>query len=379
MKMILEGDGWDNLEEIILFGYGRQGRKALETFQKDFQIKAIIENDRLKTGMNIEGIPVIHFEDISIDLLKKYKIIVTTSERYYCEIAQQLMALDLVENKDFVMYQKFIIEWYFRFMKKLYIPKTDLPITPYCSLNCEKCHVFIPYWKNKIEYDLNLIKDSLDLFFRYVDYVIDMDLLGGEPLISHHIDDVLIYVGEKYRNQIGYLGIITNGTIVPKEQTLKLLQQYNVRVSISDYSKELHYEKKVEDLCKMLDSHGIKFIRNSNITWFDFGNPCGKPKYIGDDAKRHMECCNTIYHVIHEKKFYCCGTAWAAQKSGLFPPSEYGYVDLDDLGRREKDMKEEIMKCSLGDVNNGYLDFCQVCGGFGIDNINVVPTAKQLI
>ena len=91
-----------------------------------------------------------------------------------------------------------------------------------------------------------------------------------------------------------------------------------------------------------------------------------------------MACCNTIYHVIHNKKFYCCGTAWAAQKSGLFPESDYGYVDLAD-GRKEKWMvQKEIIKCSLGDVDNGYLDFCQVCGGFGEDNKNVVPTAKQL-
>ncbi len=374
---VMEGIGWENLKEIILFGFGRQGKKAFETLKLDFQIKAIIENDMSKEGIGSQEIPILFFEKAK-DILRDYKIIVTTAERYYVEISEQLSSLGLKENVDYVSYQQFVKEWYFRFQNKLYIPKTDLPITSFCSLNCEKCHIFIPYWKNKAEYELEMLKHSVDAYFKYVDYVLDMDILGGEPLLYRHLDDIILYIGEKYRKQIGYLGLITNGTIVPKDTTIELLKKYNMHVSISDYSKELNYKDKIDALCEKLEMGNIRYLRNDDITWFDFGLPTDKVRYLGDEAVKHMKCCNTIYHVIHEGKFYCCGTAWAAQKSGLFPVSDYGYVNLDNKGCEMYEMKKKILECSLGIIQNGYLEFCQVCGGFGSDNVTKVPTAKQI-
>lgn len=380
MKMlnVLEGKGWNGLQEIIIFGFGRQGKKAIKTLKKDFYIKAIIENDKTKVGSSIDNIPILQFENSISDLLIKYKIIITTSERYYKEIAQQLQVLGLKENRDFVMYKQFIFEWYFRFRNKLYIPKTDLPITSFCSLNCEKCHIFIPYWKHKSDYKLDTLKHSIDLYFRYVDYVLDMDILGGEPLLYKYIDEIIEYIGDNYREQIGYLGLITNGTIIPKNSTMELIRKFNINVSISDYSQELNYKEKVDNLCDKLEKAQIRYLRNTDIVWFDFGLPTDKIRYVGEQAAKHMNCCNTIYHVIHEGKFYCCGTAWAAQKSGLFPNSDYGYVDLENEESDNYEIKKKILECSLGIVQNGYLEFCQVCGGFGSDNTIRVNTAQQI-
>lgn len=374
---VLEGNNWENLKEVILFGFGRQGKKAFETLKKDFAIKAIVENDRLKEGINIQEVPVLHFETAR-DLLRDYKIIITTTERYYVEIAEQLECLDLTENVDFVSYQQFVKEWYWQFQGKLYIPKTDLPITSFCSLNCEKCHIFIPYWKNKAEYELHMLKHSVDVYFKYVDYVLDMDILGGEPLLYRNLKEIIAYIGDNYRRQIGYLGLITNGTMIPDEMTIALLKKYDMHVSISDYSQEIDYKKKIDLLCEKLENANVRYLRNDNITWFDFGLPTDEVRYPRDKAIEHMKCCNTIYHVIHEGKFYCCGTAWAAQKSGLFPESEYGFVDLDNQECDVHEMKKDILECSLGMVQNGYLEFCQICGGFGDDNHAKVPTAKQL-
>lgn len=370
-------DEWKKIDDIIIFGYGRQGKKAFETLKRDFKVKAIVENDKSKVGFFIQEVPVLHYETAK-DMLKTYKIIVTTTERYYVEIAKQLSGIGLIENVDFVSYQQFVKEWYWRFQGKLYIPKTDLPITSFCSLNCEKCHIFIPYWKNKREYELHMLKHSIDGYFKYVDYVLDMDILGGEPLLYSHLKEIITYIGDNYRNQIGYLGLITNGTMIPDDMIIALLEKYDMYVSISDYSQELHYREKIELLCEKLEKANVQYIRNENITWFDFGLPTDEVRYSGNNAVEHMKCCNTIYHVIHEGKFYCCGTAWAAQKSGLFPESDYGYVDLYNQECDVYEMKKSILECSLGIVKNGYLEFCQICGGFGDDNHVEVPTAKQI-
>ena len=378
MQNILEGEGWDNLQEIVIFGFGRQGKKALKTLEKDFRINAIIDNDKSKEGSTADNIPILQFEKGIADLLFRYKIIVTASERYYKEIAQQLETLNLKENKDFVMYKQFVFEWYFRFRNKLYIPKTDLPITSFCSLNCEKCHIFIPYWQHKTDYEIAMLKHSIDLYFKYVDYVLDMDILGGEPFLYKYIDEIIKYIGDNYRANIGYLGLITNGTIIPKDSTMELIEKFDINVSISDYSKELNYKEKVDKLCAKLEKMQIQYLRNRDITWFDFGLPTDEIRYTGKQAVKHMNGCNTIYHVIHEGKFYCCGTAWAAQKSGLFPCSDYGYVDLETAESDSNEVKKKILECSLGIVPNGYLEFCQVCGGFGSDNKVRVNTAQQI-
>lgn len=378
MRNVLGGEGWDNLQGIIIFGFGRQGKKALKTLKKDFCIKAIIDNDKSKVGSTADNIPILQFNEKLSELLFKYKIIITASERYYKEIAKQLETLNLKANNDFVMYKQFIFEWYFRFKNKLYIPKTDLPITSFCSLNCEKCHIFIPYWKCKEDYEITMLKHSVDLYFKYVDYVLDMDILGGEPFLFKYLDEIIKYIGDNYREKIGYLGLITNGTITPKNSTIELIKRFDMNISISDYSKELNYKEKVDNLCTELEKMKISYLRNTDIVWFDFGLPTDDIRYPGEQAARHMSCCNTIYHVIHEGKFYCCGTAWAAQKSGLFPSSNYGYVDLESSENDSYEIKRKILECSLGTVPNGYLEFCQVCGGFGIDNTIRVDTARQI-
>ena len=39
--------------------------------------------------------------------------------------------------------------------------------------------------------------------------------------------------------------------------------------------------------------------------------------------------------------------------------------------------KKNIIECCLGNVDDGYIEFCKVCGGYGNDNDNRVVTAKQ--
>ena len=112
-------------------------------------------------------------------------------------------------------------------------------------------------------------------------------------------------------------------------------------------------------------------------SWFDFGFPKDLYHYEGEAAVQHMQCCNSIEHILDDKKLFYCGLEWSAQKGGLYPIEEKAYVDLVDIKEGRVDRKD-ILEMILANIEGGCMEFCKVCGGFGIDNNNRVATAKQM-
>ena len=374
----LEDKYWSGLEKIVIFGFGRQGKKMYPTLNRDFDIVAIVDNSSEKQGKQVDGHTILSFDQAE-DFLHQYKIIVTTSQYYYQMIREQLYSVGLTENIDFVMYQQFVTEWYYKYRNKINVLKTDISLTTLCTLNCENCMQFLPYWEKgrRKENSLEEIKEKVDIYFKCVDYLLDLDIVGGEPFLYSDLRKFIIYIGEKYRGRIGYVGFITNGMIVPEDDILELLKEYSMDVSISDYSEDIDYKHKIDQICEKLEKYKISYMRNKHIDWFDFGFPKNRYLYEGEDAVRHMQCCNSIEHILDDKKLFYCGLEWSAQKGGLFPIEEKAYVDLEKMVSGEVERKA-ILEMIMANIEGGYMEFCKVCGGFGIDNNNRVETAKQL-
>ena len=374
----LQDKYWKDLTEIIIFGFGRQGRKMYATLEKDFRVMAIVDNSPEKQGRQVYGQTILSFDQAK-EYLHQYKIIVTTSQYYYQTIKEQLNAEGLVENVDYVMYQQFVTEWYYKYKNRINILKTDISLTTRCTLNCENCMQFLPYWKPERikENSLDELKENLDIYFKSVDYVLDFDIVGGEPFLYSKINEFISFIGENYRDRVGYIGFITNGMIVPKEETLKLLHKYSMDVSISDYSDNIEYRHQIPQIIEKLEEYKIDYMWNKNIDWFDFGFPGNKYNYEGEAAISHMQCCNSIEHILDDKKLFYCGLEWSAQKGGLFPIEEKAYIDLEKTADGTVERKV-ILEMIMANIEGGCLEFCKVCGGFGIDNDNKVETAKQM-
>ncbi len=373
----LRSEDWENVRDIVVFGCGRQGKKMHATLNRDFNIVAAVDNDTAKHGKIFEGHTVLSFDDAKEYLLRN-KVIVTASQYYYQVIREQLQGIGLRENIDFIMYQQFVTEWYYRYRNRINVLKTDISLTTLCTLNCENCMQFLPFWKEgrRRENNIEDIKANLDIYFKSVDYVLDFDIVGGEPFLYSRVDEFITYVGEKYRDRVGYIGFITNGMIVPKERTLELLAKYDMDVSISDYSGDIEYRHRIPELVGKLEEYGIDYMWNKNIDWFDFGFPKDKYHYEEEAAVQHMQCCNSIEHILDDGKLFYCGLEWSAQKGGLYPCEEKAYVDLVKTANGEVD-KAAILEMILANIEGGCLEFCKVCGGFGIDNNNRVKTAVQ--
>ena len=119
---------WNDLQDIVLFGFGRQGKKMYSTLNSDFNIVAIVDNSPEKQGKKIDDHIILSFDQAK-SFLHGYKIIVTTSQYYYQSIREQLAAEGLADNTDYVMYEQFVRESY-------------ISLTTKCTLNCENCMQF---------------------------------------------------------------------------------------------------------------------------------------------------------------------------------------------------------------------------------------------
>ena len=99
-----------------------------------------------------------------------------------------------------------------------------------------------------------------------VDFVQEIRLLGGEPLMYKKVDLVVKHL-LTYKN-FGLIKVNTNGTIVPKEEKLKTFQNKKIFFDISNYGKDSrNVDKLVETLSKMNIAHNAARVTK----WQDVG------------------------------------------------------------------------------------------------------------
>ena len=108
--------------------------------------------------------------------------------------------------------------------------------------------MFMPYYKEHIDYTAKDILEDLELLFRHVDYIVSYRLLGGEPLINKELADMIEQIGDKYSNRIGNIGIITNGTLLPDGRLIEVSKKYDVKYDFSDYTDVVDYQRQDLDI-----------------------------------------------------------------------------------------------------------------------------------
>ena len=115
----------------------------------------------------------------------------------------------------------------------LKIDSIDLMLTEKCSLKCKDCSNLMQFYAKPVDEDFDMVISSVDKLMNTVDFVREVRLLGGEPLMYKKVDLVVQHV-LKYKN-FDQLKINTNGTIIPKDEKLKAFQNKRVFFDISNY------------------------------------------------------------------------------------------------------------------------------------------------
>lgn len=367
-----------NEGSIIPYGIGRIGRRVLPALLKKFKIPFLV--DRRKASEKVLGLDVFNIEEAApVIKEKKLKIVVTTVRYSYDEIAKELILYGFKEYQDFCMFERFAGEWNLRWRNRCVLSKIDTVITSRCTLKCRDCNLFIGYANHHADMGLEDLKKNFDIFFDSVDYVYEYTLLGGEPFIHVELDQILSYLMENYGNRIGKVNLISNGTIVPRENVLGLMKKYDMTVHISDYTQSVKYEKKLAEVIETFSKNGIEYYVIPNNTWKDVKYP-GK-EFTAENPREHMLLCGHSTHSVGNGKLYWCDPAFAAECFTGFKAMADDSLDL--VMNKENNSKYEatrnILKYMLGDVNErGYMSICEKCAGVGRDNSEIVVAGLQM-
>ena len=368
---------WGNIEEIVLYGFGLYGpaRIVLKDILRDFKVKAIIDNDPEKIGSVVEGIPIISLE-CAYELLKKYKVVVSTYTNAYMVISSVLQEKGLKEYRDYCSLERFLVEWNYRFRNKVHLLELHTSVTTRCTLKCKNCNMFMPYHKTTVDYSFEQIKKEIDLLFSYVDYIHIYEWVGGEPFLNEELVDILKYICENYGGRIGRLGLITNGTVLPRNKEIwEILRKNKIWLSISDYSHRVEYGLRLKTFIDTLEENDIKYAKMDLSKWKDYGFPVTPRNYV--NTRSHMLSCNPMFQGYNDFKLYYCHVSWAAEKGGLYSLQESDYLDLLNVSCDKEIMRRDILRYSLAEMEEKTLSLCRYCGGCSSENKVYVDAAIQ--
>lgn len=369
-------DDWKDISELVIYGFGKVAHDNIEFFKNNFNIVYIVDSNKEKCNCEFKGISVKHVSDVKDDL-KSHKIVIMTANRNAALVGEDLEKFGLQSGKDFCSMEQFLTEWFWNYKKKVCLMEVHSTITSRCTLKCKHCNMFMPYYKEHVDYTAKDILEDLELLFRHVDYIVAYRILGGEPLINNELEDMIKQIGDRYGDRIGNIGIITNGTLLPDEKLIETSKKYNVKFDFSDYTDVVDYKKRFDESVKIVSGAGLRYSVNRSLRWCDFGFPVNNRMHDFDKVREHMLSCGPIFHGLNDGRYYYCHVSWSADKAKLLKNVPDDYVDLRKLGDDDS-AKEAILEHSNGNMEKGFVKLCKICGGCGNDNTEFVKAAEQM-
>ena len=265
-------ESWNNITDLVIYGFGRTAERNIDRISQDFNIVGIVDNG--KCGMEYHGTHVMKQEE-AVEILNKYKIVVVTSSVAYLSIKNNLEKLGLAEYNNFCRLDLFMAEWYWKNKRQIFLSQTFSPVTSRCTFKCRYCNLFMPYYDEEHHY-MKTVEDILsdfELYFKMVDYLAAWSILGGEPLLNKNLADIIEAVYRNHGDRIGYIQIISNGSIVPDNHLLETVKRCHVNMRLSDYTHVIAYNKKLNEVKEVLEKNGIPYSMSVYTEWADLGLP----------------------------------------------------------------------------------------------------------
>lgn len=400
MKWKNRGHEFDELGEyykqtkiIYLYGARPAAKPILEQIEYaikkanqqvlDVDIK-FVDRDLTKQKQLFLGKEVISPEEFREQFLKNHGIVVLCMNENSTEEVSKSLETHNMQRK----FHVYSVYEFYRYLslfvcyryQKLYLHIVDMFVSTYCNLNCEHCCVRT-YQGIRKRRTVPEIKENIDEMFRKIDYVgimifgIGEGFMGGSPLES-----ALEYITEKYADRFCVIEIVTNGTIVPKDSLIKVLQNRKIRVVVDDYTDHVQLAAVNYPLVtKCLSENDVQFSGLKREYWeeYEFGNVADDnieslDKKLGD-CICHAKGFAYIGYGNASARIYSCVHQTINAYQNIVTETEDDGIDLNSSDPLE------IIEFLLGYTEKGYLSACTQCNGaFEGKESNHIPVAVQI-
>lgn len=387
----------DRSKKIICVGIGEIFRDAVERLELRERLGMLLDNSQKKQnkGINISGR---HWEIQSPaaleDLdLSAYSILFTT--KYYDALHQQIdeiigeKQIDAYIYPDIMVYESLLnrsLDRYrYIYSKRLggcdaarvqellqerrsellgkgnytIIPKLNVIVTEKCSLRCKDCRALIPLVEHPADEPIELVKKEIDQILASVDKVVDVEPIGGEPLLYPDLTELLHFLCAK--EKIDNVWITTNGTVLPSADLTKALQHEKIFIEISNYG---HVDQ-IARTIRYFEDHHIQFSAYTDQVWFDVGGTECRNRNLDELKKEYLNCyCQYVLKYVWNNKIWICPRAPRLSTLKIFE-SEHDYIDLGK--ENVKSLRDKLVDffyqeyaeacnyCNQGDLDLAYL------------------------
>ena len=237
------------------------------------------------------------------------------------------------------------------------IPNLDVPLTMFCSMSCEYCSHCVPYAKPPKHYEPDIVADQLNKLLA-VSYVACIGIMGGEPFVYPKLTEFIKLYGKLSNfNNIGFTRIVTNGTVVPKDDFFDEYRKIpNAYIYISNYGEK---SKKIDELVEQCQKNGIKtYVCPYSDEWLLLGEVNHKREYSEKEIRHLYAVCGSHSCVqLLNGRVYACGRVPVLNEYGIIPFAKEDFCEISD----DKDVFSENLHNYL--YNKEYLEGCYYCDG----------------
>lgn len=364
--------------KIFLFGAGNIGNDIRLIMKKYHIFGGFIDNNPEKQKNGFKGEKVLSLNQY-LENDEKGLIVVSMAGSIAKEVIKELSGLDLENGTDFFYYMDFmgsifpILSFYQYGL--LYVDTVQISLTERCTLKCKKCaHGCHMVSADSQDMELEVAYESADKFFAAIDWVGEFTLIGGEPFLYKDLENVIEYIGKRYRSKAAIFSITSNGTIIPGQPVLDMCRKYDVLVRISNYSGTLKsLESKYERLQEVLEYNHVQYVLGRRETqWVDYGFETVNHECEEKELIRIFDECKTPCREIRGSKYYYCVMARSISDNLKTGIGEEDYLDMDRLSG-----KMEFFEFNIGYSEKGYLDMCKHCNGKDAMQYPI-PAAEQM-
>lgn len=225
-----------------------------------------------------------------------------------------------------------------------------------CTLKCKHCCEMVPYYdkygfvkKEQVIEDCRRMAEASQ-FTRYI------ELIGGEPFL--HPDIVFILEELLKLEDVGYIKVFTNGTVVPGKELYAVLKNPRIVLVWSNYLNTVggRLLENIQKTRRMLEKEQINYIYSNSKTWLDFSSFDYVEKSEDELSKDFDDCFIANCHRLYQGVMYRCPHQYAAARLGKVTVGKEDCIVMEDFPT-PKELSEKLYQFK----NMPYVEACRYC------------------